>query len=853
MGRLYRQKLVLGAIAAVSLLAANVAVTLINTRRLQEHGSWVAHTHEVIIGLESLVSLVKDAETGQRGYIITGEPRYLAPYTASIASMDAQVDEVQRLTGDNPRQQSRFRELRKRIADRLGILDEGIAARKTGTFETAREVILTDRGKTEMDALRDIVGEMIAEEQGLLRNRELRLSETYRRTVSTELISGLSAVAAVIAFMVLLWRHLAARAASEHVIAEQAERLRTTLASIGDAVITTDMEGGITNMNAVAEALTGWTNAAATGQPLDAVFRIVNEETRNPVENPATRALRDGVIVGLANHTVLVAKDGTERPIDDSAAPIRCKAGEIVGCVLVFRDVTERRQGEEKRREHERRFRTLVEQIKDYAIFMIDRDGRATSWHEGVRRVLGFDEPEFVGKDITTRIFTPEDVQAGVPERELREAAATGAANNTRWMRRRDGTAFFAVGATTSLRDDSGDLVGFMKVMRDQTEQKRMEDDLRQLAAELSEADRRKNEFLAMLAHELRNPLAPIRNAMQVIRLKGGEGEAGAAASEMMERQISQLVRLVDDLLDVSRITRGTIELRKERVELASAVQHAVEAAKSMMQCMDHELMMTLLTEPVYLTADPTRLAQVIGNLLSNACKFTDKGGRIHLAVEREGEQAVIRVRDNGVGIAAEELPRIFDMFMQIDTSLERSVSGLGIGLTLVKNLVEMHGGTVEVHSAGIGKGSEFVVRLPIAAAVPAVATAPASKPGLGTSKARSFLVVDDNEDSATSLAMLLKMTGNETQVAYDGLGAVEAAEKFKPDVVLLDIGLPKLNGYEACRRIRAQPWGRDMMLIALTGWGQDEDRQKSKDAGFNGHLVKPVEHASLMKLLAEL
>ncbi|MGH8607985.1 MAG: ATP-binding response regulator, partial [Gammaproteobacteria bacterium] len=313
-----------------------------------------------------------------------------------------------------------------------------------------------------------------------------------------------------------------------------------------------------------------------------------------------------------------------------------------------------------------------------------------------------------------------------------------------------------------------------------------------------------------------------------------------------------QMVRLVDDLLDVSRISRGKIELRKGRVELASAVNHAVEATKPLCERMNHELTVTLPPQPMYLNADPTRLAQVVGNLLTNACKFTDKGGRISLTVERERGEALLRVRDTGIGIAADQLPRIFKMFTQLDTSLERTQSGLGIGLTLVRELVEMHGGTVEAQSAGIGQGSEFVVRLPILVETPEPPPEPTVSEPTPTT-ARRILVVDDNRDSAESLAMLLELTGNQTHTAYDGLEAVEAAATFKPDVVLLDIGLPKMNGFEAARKIREQPWGTKMLLVALTGWGQDEDRQKSREAGFDGHLVKPVDHGALTKLLAEL
>jgi CheY-like chemotaxis protein/two-component sensor histidine kinase len=301
----------------------------------------------------------------------------------------------------------------------------------------------------------------------------------------------------------------------------------------------------------------------------------------------------------------------------------------------------------------------------------------------------------------------------------------------------------------------------------------------------------------------------------------------------------------------VSRINRGKIGLRKQRIELGAAVRHAVEAVRPVVQAMEQELTVSLLPEPLYLDGDSTRLAQVVGNLLNNACKFTDKGGRIALAVEREGERAVVRVRDSGIGIAADQLPHIFEMFVQVDTSLERSVSGLGIGLTLVKNLVEMHGGTVEAHSAGVGQGSEFVVRLPLIgkeASLPLEPDASALP-----SSSRSILVVDDNRDSAASLATLLGLLGNQTHIAHDGLEAVEATARLRPEVVLLDIGLPALNGYEACRRIRGEPWGKDIVLVALTGWGQEEDRRKSKEAGFDGHLVKPVDLDALTRLLADL
>jgi CheY-like chemotaxis protein len=381
---------------------------------------------------------------------------------------------------------------------------------------------------------------------------------------------------------------------------------------------------------------------------------------------------------------------------------------------------------------------------------------------------------------------------------------------------------------------------------RDITERKRAEDDLR-------EADRRKDEFLATLAHELRNPLAPIRNGLQVLKLIGNAGHGVEQARTMMERQLTQMVRLVDDLLDVSRITRNKLELRKGRVELAAIVNSAVETSNPLIEAGGHELTVALPSEPIFLDADPSRLAQVFANLLNNAAKYTEQGGRVRLTAERHDNEVVVAVEDNGIGIRREMLPTVFEMFTQADRALERAQGGLGIGLTLVKRLVEMHDGTVEAQSAGHGQGSTFVVRLPVV--LEPLERDQSHEPS-GEKQAvpkRRILVVDDNEDAAGSLSMLLKIMGNEVGEAHDGQEAVEAARTFQPSVILLDIGLPKLNGYEACRRIREQPGGKAVVIVALTGWGQEEDVRRSTEAGFNHHLVKPVDPADLARLLAEL
>jgi signal transduction histidine kinase len=371
-----------------------------------------------------------------------------------------------------------------------------------------------------------------------------------------------------------------------------------------------------------------------------------------------------------------------------------------------------------------------------------------------------------------------------------------------------------------------------------------------QLYQDVQEADRQKNEFLSMLAHELRNPLAPIRNAVHVLRLQAEGKPELDWARDVIDRQVKHLVRLVDDLLDVSRITRGKVRLQLEPLSLAAVVAEAVEASNPEIQAREHRLEVALPPGPVWVQGDATRLAQVVTNLLNNAAKYTDPGGRIGLTVGQEESTAVVRVRDNGVGIPGEMLSTVFNLFTQADRSLDRSQGGLGIGLTLVKRLVEMHGGSVEARSAGTGQGSEFVVRLPALAGgeVRAGAAAGGNAPELSGAPC-GVLLVDDNVDAAESLAILLRLGGCAVRVAHDGPSALAAARACPPEFVVLDIGLPGMDGYEVARRLRAEPATRDAVLVALTGYGRDEDQTRSREAGFDHHFIKPVDFAELQKV----
>ena len=768
-----------------------------------------------------------------------------------------------------------------------------------------------------------------------------------------------------------LGREIQRRRRAEEQAREHGERLRVTLHSIGDGVITTDLQGQVRMMNPVAERLTGWTQDEATGLPLEAVFNIVNEASRQVVENPAQRALREGVVVGLANHTVLIAKDGTERPIDDSAAPIRQGRGPVVGSVLVFRDVSQRRQAEDELRRTEQRFTRFMHHLPGLA-WIKDVEGRYVYVNDAAERVFRTPRADLYGKtddevfprEVGAR-FSDNDRQAvasgsgvqvvetlehedgtlhyslvtkfpiqgsdgkvafvggmaiDITEQRRAEASLLESEEKLRlladtipqlaWMARPDGHIFWynrrwydytgttpeemegwgwqsvhdpqmlpAVlerwkGSITSgepfdmvfplrgsdgqyrpfltrvnpLKDESGRTLYWFGTNTDIGEIKRMEEALR-------DADRRKDEFLATLAHELRNPLAPIRNSLQILKMPRVDAATAQQTRDMMERQVHHLVRLVDDLLDVSRVMRGKIELRREPVELATVVARAVETAQPLIEVQGHQLTISLPHDSLLLDADPIRLAQVVGNLLTNSAKYTEANGRIGLTAHREGDYAVLYVRDTGIGIAPDMLPHVFELFVQADHASTKAHGGLGIGLTLVRSLVEMHNGTVEARSAGLGKGSEFIIRFPLLIQAKAVRDQLESREaGQETpSSGHRLLVVDDNHDAANSLAMLLRMQGHEVRVAHDGLSAIDAARAFQPELVFLDIGMPGMDGYEVTRRLRQMPGMDGVPLVALTGWGQQEDRHRTAEAGFNHHLVKPLDPNTLNELLAQL
>jgi PAS domain S-box-containing protein len=755
---------------------------------------------------------------------------------------------------------------------------------------------------------------------------------------------------------------------------EEPAMLRITLSSIGDGVITTDIKGLVTFLNPVAQSLTGWTQADAAGLPLEKIFIIVNEETGHPVENPATRALREGKVVGLANHTLLITKNGTEKSIGYTAAPIHNANGEVVGVALVFRDVTERRLQEQLVRDtlnyaeailatlrepfivldeqlriktanrsfyetfkvpaketegkfiydlgngqwdfpelrtllkevlsndhpihdfeveqtfpalghrvmrlnagrlasvnsqpdlillaieditdrhnaeialrnSEIRFRRLFETAKDGILILESNTGKITEANPFISELLGFPTDELLGKELW-QIGLFQDIEASrAAFRQLQEKGYIRYHNLP--LVTKAGQRVEVEFVSNLYRVDHQPVIQCN--IRDNTEHQQLE--RAQARAEaLVELHRRKDEFLAMLSHELRNPLSAITNAVEILDRQNDEPTQQKART-IIRRQVGHLVVLVNDLLEVTRVLSGRIQLHQEELDLRGIVQRALETTRDLFEQRKHELNVTLPEEPVWLMGDALRLEEVIVNLLNNAAKYTPEGGHVSLSLNKEGEDAVVRVKDTGVGIGPDLLPQVFDLFTQAKRTLDRSQGGLGVGLTVVQKLVEMHGGTTEAHSSGLGQGSEFIVRLPILLS-PLRRDTVSSAERAQSTQAWRVLVVDDNVDSADSIASLLESSGHDVKVAYSAEKALEMATDYQPEIMLLDIGLPEMDGYEVAKRLRQNPQLKDLRLIALTGYGQDSDRQRSREAGFDAHVVKPVDWRNLSELLESL
>ena len=622
-------------------------------------------------------------------------------------------------------------------------------------------------------------------------------------------------------------------------LSEQREWFKVTLTSVGDAVIATGEDGHVQFMNPVAERLTGWSATESAGRHLDEVFQIINEDTRQTVESPVTRVLREGVVIGLANHTLLISRDGTEYPIEDSGAPIFDERGRIRGVVLVFMDATAKLHEARKLRQSEERFRLMAD-AAPVMIWISGRDRLFTwfnkQWVDFVGRAL---EQE-IGNGWTDNIH-PDDLDHCVETYESAFAARSPFVMEYR-LRRHDGEYRWMLDHGIPLYAGSGEFTGFIGSALDITDRRRMEEDLRA-------ADRRKDEFLAMLGHELRNPLGIISNSVQVLQLLGPPDPEIKEWRDAIDRQVQVTVRMLDDLLDVSRISLGRIQLKAEPCDLRAIVHATVDDYRHSLDAAGLRLDVELPKGSVWVSGDFVRLGQALGNLLQNAAKFTESGGlvKIRLCIEDTAKTAMVSVQDTGIGIDPEMMKLIFQPFSQADKSLHRTQGGLGLGLSLVKGIVELHGGDVTASSDGWGRGAQFTIRLPLDQTHTTAATATSERTAGHSS--RRILIVEDNRLAARSMRVLLEKIGHTVEVAFDGAEGIEAARRLRPEVVLCDIGLPEIDGYEVAEVLRKQFSPIETRLIALSGYAEDE--QRAREAGFDAYLTKPLNLDEFKGLLA--
>src|SRR5215475_6418088 len=681
------KKIMVGAGLVLAILLINALVSYRATRRLIDNERLVTHTYEVIAELEGVMDKMDDAETGERDYLLTGEESYLKSYQSAVDEIHARISRLGRLTADSAYQQARLPDLERQIADRLGNLKSRIDWRKSGHAEAARQFVLSGAGEHQMNGLRQDVSGMESEENDMLKRRSEELKASGRNAFLTDFVANLIACALLSSVAYITISDVNARKRAEEALRQQREWLHVTLSSIGDAVIDTDTKGAVTFLNPIAEYLTRWKQERAQGRPLREVFNIVNEQTRQTVENPAIRAMRESSVVGLANHTVLIAQDGTEIPIDDSGAAIKGAAGKIIGAVLIFRDITERRLAEEER-----------------------------------SKLLA-------------------------SERAAREKAEA--------------------------------------------------------------ASRSKDEFVAMISHEIRSPLNSILGWAQLLRRGKFDQAETERATEIIERNARAQSQLIEDLLDISRVITGKLTLNVRSVELAQIIEAAMDSIRPAAEAKSIQLRARLESRGGLVSGDPNRLQQIVWNLLSNAVKFTPRHGRVEVSLERVDSHFQITVSDSGVGISPEFLPFVFDRFSQANTTTERKYGGLGLGLAIVRHLVELHGGTARADSPGEGQGATFTVTLPVRALREEMSerkpATPITEPIAEYANSLTdaimldglrVMIVDDEAEARDLLTAMLTRRGAEVKACASAAEALEEIERWRPSVLVSDIGMPDEDGY---------------------------------------------------------
>jgi two-component system, chemotaxis family, CheB/CheR fusion protein len=835
------------AIVAVIVISSTLLVCWMGLR-VASADQAVTRNEQIIAGLQELLSAINDAETGQRGFVITGDDTYLEPYSTAMQHLASHFASLDNWANTGDVDADLAQTIKRLTHERLNSLQQTIDERRRGGLSAAVARIQTGAGRKTMDELRSRVKAMENQEKAEHAASSLqRTLATRNRTLVTVVSS-----AATLLFLVWAFRRIQ-RAITD--VQRQKQLLAVTLASIGDGVIVTDVDGHVTYLNREAERLTGWQSQEATGQFLPDVFRVFNEQTRQPSETPVDTFLRLGDAVGLPNQTLLVARNGREIPIDNSGAPIRNSDGTVEGMVLVFRDFTERRRAEEDLHDAAQRLRSHLEN-SPVAVIEFDTELRITRWTDAAQRIFGWTAEDVLGRSMWDVPWICEDDRAAVAgvSAQLLTGTQPRSTSPNRNLRK-DGSMIWCEWYNSSLRDEQGKLDSIFSVVLDVTERIRAQEAVQHARAAAEAASRAKDSFIAVLSHELRNPLNPVLAAASMLRKQSRFDADTREQLEIICRNAELEARLIDDLLDMTRIERGKIELERRPTELCTIINRAAEVCMPDIAAKRLDFRMNLNPMPSWVEGDPARLQQVFWNLIKNAVKFTPAGGHVDVRSHHDEEgMVIIEVIDSGKGIDPDDLGVIFNAFEQTERSITRQFGGLGLGLAISKAIVDMHAGRITAHSDGEGKGATFTVYLPLLPSQTGVyatpSTTPSSHPPNATRPLR-ILLVEDHADTARIMRVLLQSQGHDVKIADNVATGIRLAEEQVFDLLLSDLGLPDGTGLSLMRTLRAR--GSRLPGIALSGYGRENDVQQAHDAGFIAHLTKPISLPRLEEAIARV
>jgi PAS domain S-box-containing protein len=683
---------------------------------------------------------------------------------------------------------------------------------------------------------RELIG---AEKEGRLEDEGWRVRKDGSRFWANVIITALRDADGVLIGFAKVTRDLTERRRHEETLRNSEARFRALIEGVRDyAIFMLDPNGVVTTWNAGAQQIMGYETRQILGEHLSTFYPQDGHETEL-----ASRELQTATIEGrFEDEGWRLRKDGSRFWASVILTAIRDTAGNLLGFSKITRDLSDRRKQETILRQSEERFRLLVENVIDYAIVTVNDEGVITSWNSGAERITGFGASEIIGKHFS-RLFTPEDIAANKPWQQLILASEGSRVNEEGWRLRKDGSQYWANSVLGRLPSSDG-VSTYYLVTQDLTQ--------RRHAESLADTAQKMHEFIAMLAHELRNPLAPIRNAVALMQRRDIQDPIVESMRQTIDRQATQLTRIIDELLDVNRVARGQLHIDKQQLDLRDILHRAVETSRPLIDARQHTLHLTISPDPINVHADPMRLQQVVVNLLNNAAKYTPGGGDIYLSTQFDDGHVSIKVRDTGKGIERASLDRVFDLFIQLEPNSGSSLGGLGVGLALVRRIVELHGGRVQARSDGPGRGAEFIVRIPISDP-PKTLRSRAAPRNVDIAEQIRVMVVDDNVDAADTLALVLQQMGMEVRTVYDGSTALRTCESFHPQLVLLDIGMPHMNGYDVARAIRTLKTCGNPMIAAVTGWGQDADKERAREAGFDRHFTKPISEDALRELVGQV